>query len=73
MTDVILANIHTAPRESIRVERSSFGGRDDVSLRIWRCSRDGTWYPTRRSVSAATEYLPQLIEALQKSLEKATS
>lgn len=73
MTDVILGNIHIAPRECIRVERSNFAGREDVSLRIWRCSRDGTWYPTRRAVSVATEYLPQLIEALQKAPEKATA
>jgi hypothetical protein len=62
--DRVLYSFKRNPTEEVRACVKEFKGRAYIDLRIYYMDDKGDWKPTRKGVSLATEYMPELKEAV---------
>lgn len=67
--DKIVATFKRNPTEEVRAGVKEFKGRRYIDLRIYYMDDQGEWKPTRKGISLATDFMPELKEAVG-ALEK---
>ncbi len=74
--DKVVSSFKRNPTEEVRAGIKEFKGRRYIDLRIYYMDDQGEWKPTRKGISLATDFMPELkeavtaIEAELKSMEK---
>ncbi len=64
---VVLGEIPKNRRETIRVTRERYKGRDLVNLRVWFGAEDGALRPGNAGLAFGRDKLNAVIEALEKA------
>lgn len=74
--DKVVASFKRNPTEEVRAGIKEFKGRRYIDLRIYYMDDQGEWKPTRKGISLATDFMPELknavgsIESELKKMEK---
>lgn len=71
--DRVVATFKRNPTEEVRAGIKEFKGRRYIDLRIYYMDDQGEWKPTRKGISLATDFMPELkaaVERLEKELEE---
>jgi len=74
--DKVVASFKRNPTEEVRAGIKEFKGRRYIDLRIYYMDDQGEWKPTRKGISLATDFMPELknavasIETELKKMEK---
>lgn len=74
--DKVVASFKRNPTEEVRAGIKEFKGRRYIDLRIYYMDDQGEWKPTRKGISLATDFMPELknavdlIETELKSMEQ---
>jgi len=63
--------LEKGPSEQVRVERSTFNGREYVSARIWFRDERGAWHPTKKGLTLSPELAAEVARALLEVAEEA--
>lgn len=75
--DKVVSSFRRNPTEEVRASIKEFKGRTYIDLRIYYLEeQSGEWKPTRKGVSLATDFMPELkeaVESLEKELKEAES
>ena len=75
--DKVVSSFKRNPTEEVRAGIKEFKGRRYIDLRIYYMDDQGEWKPTRKGISLATDFMPELkdavgaIEAELKNMESA--
>ena len=70
--DKVVAQFKRNPTEEVRAGIKEFKGRRYLDVRIYYMDDQGEWKPTRKGISLATDFMPELknaVEALEKELK----
>ncbi|MFO8072903.1 MAG: transcriptional coactivator p15/PC4 family protein [Polyangia bacterium] len=70
--DKIVAQFKRNPTEEVRAGIKEFKGRTYIDIRIYYMDDQGDWKPTRKGVSLATDFMPELrnaVDSIEKELE----
>jgi hypothetical protein len=70
--DKVVAQFKRNPTEEVRVGIKEFKGRRYIDLRIYYTDDKGEWKPTKKGISLATDFMPELkqaVDALEKELK----
>jgi len=74
--DKVVSSFKRNPTEEVRAGIKEFKGRRYIDLRIYYMDDQGEWKPTRKGISLATDFMPELrtavdaIEAELKNMDK---
>jgi hypothetical protein len=74
--DKVVSSFKRNPTEEVRAGIKEFKGRRYIDLRIYYMDDQGEWKPTRKGISLATDFMPELkkavgaIETELKTMEK---
>ena len=71
--DKVVAQFKRNPTEEVRAGIKEFKGRRYIDLRIYYMDDQGEWKPTRKGISLATDFMPELktaVDELEKELKK---
>lgn len=63
--DKVVASFKCNPTEEVRAGIKEFKGRRYIDLRIYYMDDQGEWKPTRKGISLATDFMPELKNAVQ--------
>jgi len=67
--DKVVASFKRNPTEEVRAGIKEFKGRRYIDLRIYYMDDQGEWKPTRKGISLATDFMPELRNAVD-NIEK---
>jgi hypothetical protein len=70
--DKVVAQFKRNPTEEVRAGIKEFKGRRYLDVRIYYMDDQGEWKPTRKGISLATDFMPELknaVEALETELK----
>ena len=62
--DKVVSSFKRNPTEEVRAGIKEFKGRRYIDLRIYYMDDQGEWKPTRKGISLATDFMPELKEAV---------
>ena len=62
--DIVVSNFKRNATEEVRVGIKEFRGRRYIDLRIYYMDDKGEWKPTRKGISLATDFMPELKDAV---------
>jgi hypothetical protein len=69
MAEQHIATVQKNHQEEIRVGLSDFNGYDLAFVRVWiQIQESGEWVPTKKGITFNSALLPDLIDALTKTL-----
>lgn len=71
--DKVVASFKRNPTEEVRAGIKEFKGRRYIDLRIYYMDDQGEWKPTRKGISLATDFMPELknaVESIEGELKK---
>ena len=74
--DKVVSSFKRNPTEEVRAGIKEFKSRRYIDLRIYYMDDQGEWKPTRKGISLATDFMPELkkavgaIETELKTMEK---
>jgi hypothetical protein len=71
--DKVVASFKRNPTEEVRAGIKEFKGRTYIDLRIYYMDDQGEWKPTRKGISLATDFMPELkkaVDSIEKELKK---
>jgi hypothetical protein len=69
----VVAEIEVSPRSRILARVYEWRSELRFDIRVFAQRKDGSWGPTKRGLSVPKEKLPDLVKAVQKLVEAATS
>ena len=64
-----IGTIDRSDSEQIRVNWSEFEGKPFISIRMWKRSLDGSWWPDKRGIAIRVRELPGLAAAIAEALD----
>jgi hypothetical protein len=70
--DKVVSSFKRNPTEEVRAGIKEFKGRKYIDIRIYYIDDQGEWKPTRKGISLATDFMPELkeaVEAIEKELK----
>ncbi len=70
--DKIVASFKRNPTEEVRAGIKEFKGRQYIDIRIYYLDDQSEWKPTRKGISLATDFMPELknaVESIEKELK----
>ncbi|MDJ0762982.1 MAG: transcriptional coactivator p15/PC4 family protein [Myxococcota bacterium] len=70
--DKVVATFKRNPTEEVRAGIKEFKGRRYIDLRIYYMDDKGEWKPTRKGISLATDFMPELrqaVDAIEQELQ----
>jgi len=70
--DKVVASFKRNPTEEVRAGIKEFKGRRYIDLRIYYLDDQNEWKPTRKGISLATDFMPELktaVDSLEKELK----
>ena len=71
--DKVVASFKRNPTEEVRAGIKEFKGRRYIDLRIYYMDDQGEWKPTRKGISLATDFMPELknaVDSIETELKK---
>jgi hypothetical protein len=71
--DKVVASFKRNPTEEVRAGIKEFKGRRYIDLRIYYMDDQGEWKPTRKGISLATDFMPELknaVDSIEGELKK---
>ena len=71
--DKVVAQFKRNPTEEERAGIKEFKGRRYIDVRIYYMDDKGEWKPTRKGISLATDFMPELkqaVLAIEKELQE---
>jgi len=66
---LLISEFQKNDNEKVRVEISSFQGKQYLNFRIWFKGDDGDFHPSKKGITISTD----LVDELKKSIDKAAS
>ncbi len=64
-----LGTIERSASEEIRVNWSEYEGKPFISIRMWKRSDDGAWWPDKRGIAIRIRELPAVATAIAEALD----
>ncbi len=64
-----IGTIERSATEEIRVNWSEYEGKPFLSIRMWKRSDDGAWWPDKRGIAIRVRELPGLAAAIAEALD----
>ncbi|MGO9813434.1 MAG: PC4/YdbC family ssDNA-binding protein [Isosphaeraceae bacterium] len=64
-----VGTIERSATEEIRVNWSEYEGKPFISIRMWKRSDDGAWWPDKRGIAIRVRELPALAAAIAEALD----